>query len=75
MFNVIIDRSMYDALCAVQQFAVERGVWLLNPVHSFVDRYSQAEITVGDNLLLHSLDEITELLTEFNNMLDEFPPN
>lgn len=70
MFNVIIDQTVNKVLSAVKLIAKNRGVWLLNPVPSFVDRYSQAEITVGDNVLLHPLDEIREYLTELNSLLN-----
>ncbi len=69
MFNVIVDVNIEECKSAVMRFARDRGIWLLNPVQSFVDRHSQAEITIAENAMSKSIEEWKEVIRAFDTYL------
>jgi len=69
MFNVVVDVDLDRCRIAVEKFAKDRGIWLLNPVQSFVDRHSQAEVTIAENALSRSIEDWKDIIIDFENYL------
>ncbi|MCY3410100.1 MAG: hypothetical protein INQ03_00555 [Candidatus Heimdallarchaeota archaeon] len=69
MFNLILKGSSMEVNKVILEFAKEHKQWLFMVGDSFMTGYCQTEITIGDNAMKKSIEDIQSIFDQFHRML------